>query len=237
MQQRIGPDVGFRPVRKRKDPRGLPLAQPGVEQPPELRTLLARLPGVAGAAHGNDPLLGARLFLVTACAAEDDVISPLIQGGLQRLGPHHQGVAIPVVERVHAGRPPGFVRMGDELEAVLRRKRIPELDEGLELPGRVDMQQGKRGLRRVERPQREMRHDGGVLARREQHDRVLRLGDGFPDDVDGLRLQPGQVRAAGPQTRHVRSPADQIGDAHSAISGEVSASAPSATSTHSRSPA
>ena len=95
---------------------------------------------MAGAAHRHDALLGARLFLVTPGAAEDYVIAASVERGLEGLGPHDQSVTIPVIEGIETRRSPFFVRVGDELEAMLGGEIVPERDQRPELPGRVHVQ-------------------------------------------------------------------------------------------------
>ena len=67
----------------------------GVVEPPQLRALVLRVPAVLRGAEREDALLGARLLLVAARAAEGGVEAVLVERLLQRLGLHHVGVDAP----------------------------------------------------------------------------------------------------------------------------------------------
>jgi hypothetical protein len=55
------------------------------------------------------------------------------------------------------------------------------------------MQQRERQLLGSERLQRQVQHDAGILAGREQQARLLEFGRDLAQDVDGLGLEPVQV--------------------------------------------
>src|SRR5436190_16003782 len=67
------PDVELRPVRDRECAQVLARGEARVEEVPELRALVARIPLAVLVAVRKDPLLGARLFLVASRAAEKGV--------------------------------------------------------------------------------------------------------------------------------------------------------------------
>src|SRR5690606_15755480 len=88
LQVDVLPDVELGPVRQRKHPQALALVLARVVQAPELRALAFRVPAMLGRAEREDPLLGPRLLLVTACAAEGGIEPVLVQRLLQALGFH-----------------------------------------------------------------------------------------------------------------------------------------------------
>jgi len=67
------PDVQLGPVGQREDPDVLALADPGVEDAPQLGALVLRIPLAELVAEGEDPLLGPGLLLVPAATPEDGV--------------------------------------------------------------------------------------------------------------------------------------------------------------------
>ena len=139
-------------------------------------------------------LLGARLLLVAARAAERGVELVLRERRLQRLGLHHVRVARAVGERADARLRGLDVRVHDQVEAELARHAVAERDHLPELPGRVDVHQRERQLARVERLAGQVQEHRAVLADRVQHDRVVELGRHLADDVDALRLEALELR-------------------------------------------
>ncbi len=88
----VQPDVELGPVRNRKHAHRFALVDAGVVEVPQLRALVLGIPAVLLAAEREDALLGARLLLVAARAADRRVEAVLIQRLLQRLGLHHVGM-------------------------------------------------------------------------------------------------------------------------------------------------
>jgi hypothetical protein len=99
---------------------------------------------MTGDADRDDTLFGARLLLVSPGAPENHVIAANVERRLERLRPHDQGVAVPMVKGIDARGSPFLIRIGDEYEAVLGGKIVTELDQGPELPGRFDVEQWER---------------------------------------------------------------------------------------------
>jgi hypothetical protein len=99
--------------------------------------------------------------------------------------------------------------MDDELEPMLARKRVAEVEERPELPGGVDMEQRERRAARKEGAQREMLQHRRVLARREQHHWLAFFGDRFAQDMDRFGFQARQMREprGHAAASHLRSPA------------------------------
>ena len=146
------PDVELGPVRQREDA--------DRSRPCRLRALY-RLQSsgrwffgsqrCCAVAEREDALLGARLLLVAARAAERRVEAVLVQRLLQRLRLHDVGVhGRAVVERVDALRAtPSGLMCTMQVEPVLARRCASRNAIHLpELPGRVDVQQRERRRRR-----------------------------------------------------------------------------------------
>ena len=62
-----------------------------------------------------------------------------------------------------------------------------------EFEGRVDVHQRKGRLGRIERLAGKVQHDRGILTDRIEHDRILKFGSHFADDVNALCLQLSEV--------------------------------------------
>ena len=92
---------------------------------------------------------------------------------------------------------PSWLMCTQQLQAELRGHLIAERDHFPEFPGRVDVQQRERRLRRVERLHREVQHHRAVLADGVEHDRPLALGDDLAQDVDAFGFEPLQVSEYG----------------------------------------
>ena len=191
----VGPDVELGPVRQGEDPHRVAAGEPGVEQPPQLGPLVARVPDVAGRAMREDALLGARLLLVAPAAAEGGIEAVDVERLLQRLGQHQPRVFAGLgLERIDPGARGLLVGMHEQVQAILRGHAIAMLDQGAEIPARGDVQEGKRRRRREEGLARQMQHDAGILAHRIEHHRPAELGHDLAQDVDRLVLQPLQMR-------------------------------------------
>jgi hypothetical protein len=135
---------------------------------------------MSGAAHREDALLRPRALLVASRAADRAVVAPGIKRLLQRLGLHHPVVGDAVmVERIDVLTQPLRVGVDAQVEPEARGGRVTERDHVPKLPGRVDVQQGKRRARRIERLEGQVQEDRGVLADRVEHHRALGLGGGL----------------------------------------------------------
>src|SRR6185437_13816447 len=112
----VGPHVGLGPIRQREGAHGLARREPQVVVAPQLRLLVARIPGVARRAAREDPLLGARLFLVAAAAADRHVEAVAIERLTQRFVQHQPRVLAGFGgERVDAGAGRLVVAMHQEV--------------------------------------------------------------------------------------------------------------------------
>ena len=144
------PDVELGPVRQREDADALALVDPAVVEVPQLGPLVLRIPLVEAIAERVDALLGARLLLVAARAAERGVEPALGRAPASSACVFMTSVyfLLPAVERVErrrSSRPGSCARSG---EPVLAAERVAERDHLAELPGRVDVQQRERQRRR-----------------------------------------------------------------------------------------
>ena len=91
-----------------------------------------------------------------------------------------------MIKRVDALLYAILIDVFDHLDAKLLGCLITELDHFLEFPCRVDMQERKRWLLRIEGFHRQMEHYGAVFSDGIQHYRFLTLGCHFSYNVDCL---------------------------------------------------
>ncbi len=201
------PDVQLGPVGEGEDADRLAAVDPAVVEVPELRPLVLRVPAVVPVAEGVDALLGARLLLVAAGPAERGVELVLREGLEQALGLHDVGVLLaPVGDGPDSPADAVLINIDQELPAeLLPDVVLPEFDHLPEFPGGVHVQEREGGLGRVERLLGQPDHDGGILADRVEHDRLLELRDDLAEDVnalgfellevgEGLRFHEGNLR-------------------------------------------
>ncbi len=88
----VAPDIDFGPVRQRKDPDALALADLAVIDVPEFRALIARIPAMVRRAEGIDAFLGARGLFVAARATESGVELAGVERVAQRFRLHDVGI-------------------------------------------------------------------------------------------------------------------------------------------------
>ena len=105
---------------------------------------------MGGVAEREDALLGARFLLVAAGAAEGRVKTVFVERLAQPNRLHDVGVHVrTVVERVDVVAHAVLVDVHQKVEAELFRHVIAKGDHLAELPGGVDMQEGKWRLGRI----------------------------------------------------------------------------------------
>ncbi len=142
-------------------------------------------------AEAEHTLLGAGLLLVAARPAERRVELVLPDGAKQGHG--LDGVA-PLAWLDHPSGVDVFLDRGDDqAHSVLLDQLVAGRDHLVEVVSGVDVHHRERQPAGTEGPQRQMQHDDGVLAAREQQHRPLELGGHLPNDVDRLCLQRTQV--------------------------------------------
>ena len=181
----VFPNVELGPVRQGEDAHRLAVAKAGVEQPPQLGALVARIPGVGGRAMREDAFLGPALLLVAPRAAKGCVEAALVERLPQGLGLHHVGVHLRAgCNRRYAPPNAVLVDVDDEVEAEPARRGVAKGDHLAKLPGRVDMQQGERRLGRMEGLHRHVKHHARVFADRIQHNRIAHLCDNLAHYVN-----------------------------------------------------
>ena len=113
----VFPHVEFGPIGQREDPHRLALANARVEQPPQLRALIARIPGVRRGTVRENALLGAALFLVAPRPAEGRVVAALLERLAKRFRLHHMGVDLGARSDGRYSAPEAvLVHVHDELE-------------------------------------------------------------------------------------------------------------------------
>ena len=173
----------------------LTLAVPAVEQVPQLGPLVLRVPLPELVAEGVHALLGPRLVLVAATAAEHGVEAVLLDRVEERDA--LQAVADRLRARV-LGHPPGvdrrLDRADDELGAQLGDAAVPVVEDLVEVVAGVDVHQREGEPGRPEGLLGDLEHHRGVLAAGEEEHRVLELGRDLAEDVDRLGLERVEVR-------------------------------------------
>src|SRR5580693_2392168 len=163
----VDPNVELGPVRERKHADALAFPFAPVVKAPRLGPLPFRIPAVLGIPKRKHPLLGARALFIAPGAAERYVEPILVERLTQGLCLHDVGVQFgAVTDRADAPRQALLIGMHDEPKSKLVDTTIAERDHLAEFPGRIDMQQRERQLRRIERLECQMQEDGGVLADR-----------------------------------------------------------------------
>ena len=169
----------------------LALVVAAVVQVPQLGPLRLRVPLAELVAEAEHPLLGPRLLLVAAGAAERGVELVLADRAQQR--DRLQRVARR--DRLdHAARVDVVLHLGDDQPHTgFLDELVAGLQDLVEVVAGVDMHHRERQPARPERLERQMQHDDGVLAAGEQQHRPLELRGHLPNDVDGLGLQRAQM--------------------------------------------
>ena len=184
------PDVELGPVRDGEHADVLALAVLAVVEAPQLRPLVLGVPLTELVAEGVDALLGPRLLLVAAAAAEHGVELVLDDGVEQRRGLQAVAAGARTLLLDHAAVVDALLHGGhDELHAELGDAAVAELDDLGEVVAGVDVHHRERDAAGPEGLLREAEHDDRVLAAGEQQDRTLELGRHLPHDEDGLVLE------------------------------------------------
>ncbi len=165
-----------------------------VVEVPQLRPLVARVPLAELVAEAEHALLGARLLLVPARAAEHGV-EPALPGspaaasssatcsGWRVAGVRDDAAGVDVV--LHAGDHQPQAHVGDD--------PVAELEHLVEVVPGVHVQHRKRQWCRPERACRDVQHHHRVLAAGEQQHRPLERRRDLTEDVYGLGLERTQV--------------------------------------------
>ena len=171
----------------------------GVVDPPQLGTLVLRIPLPELVAVRHDALLRPGPLLVAAGTAEHGVEAVLGDGVEQ--GDRLQGVARRAEARLLADAA-GVDRLlhggDDELDLELLDGAVAELDDLVEVVPGVDVHHRERDARREERPLGEVQHHDRVLAAGEQQHRALALGGDLADDRDRFVLEAAGGNAVVP---------------------------------------
>ena len=190
----IAPYVELGPIGQRKHPNRFAGIDARVEQVPQFRPLVARVPGVALGAKREDAFLGPALLLVAPRAAECGIEPVLVQRLLERLGLHDVGVQGRAGgDRIDAALHAVLVDMDDQIEREPAGGLVAKRNHLAKFPGGVDVQQRERKWRGIEGLDGKVQHDAGVLADRVEHHRILEFGDDLAHDFDRLRLEPLEV--------------------------------------------
>ena len=189
------PDVEFGPVGKRENPDAFALVDAAVIQIPQFRTLILGIPLAILIAEGEDPLLGAGFLLVAPGAAECDVESTLGQSVEQGAG-LQKTAALLCSEPKRAGAFVNRLPVGvnDQPRSDVTDEIVAERDHFMELVCRVDVQQRKRNLARVESLLRQPDHHRRVLPDGVKHDGPGGLRNHLAQNVDTFGFEGAEVR-------------------------------------------
>ena len=190
----VEPDVELGPVRDREHAHRFALVDARVVEVPQFRALVLRVPAVLRVAEREDALLGARLLLVAARAADRGVEAATVQRLLQAwvFITSVCTVAPWVIGPMPWATPSGLVCTRSSTP-VSRARAVAERDHLAELPAGVDVQQRDRRARRVEGLDQQVQQHRAVLADRIQHHRVAELGRDLAQDVDAFGLEAVEV--------------------------------------------
>ena len=158
------------------------------------RPLVLWVPPAEGVPHADDALLGARGLFVASRAAEERVEAVVLHRVEQRHG--LEAVARRAGARLlddAAGLDRVLDARDDEALAELGRAGVPEREDLGEVVPRVDVEEREGEARGAERLLGEPEHHDRVLAAAEEQGRALALGDGLPEDRDGLVFEVREV--------------------------------------------
>ncbi len=206
------------PIGEREDPNGFAGRDAAIEDIPQFRTLVSRIPDMVFRTEREHALLGSAQLLVATRSSERSIEAVRSQGLLQCVGLHHAGVGGgAVLDRVDALLEPCAIDVDDQIEPETLHGFIAKPDHVAEFPGGVDVQQRERQIRRMECLPCQMQHDRRVLADRIEHDRLAAFSDDFTEDEDRFRFQAAQV--VGQMIHHRRRPLS--GSAHSGRSSRA----------------
>src|ERR1700730_5349753 len=146
----VDPNVELGPVRERKHADALAFPFAPVVKAPRLGPLPFRIPAVLGIPKRKHALLGARALFIAPGTAERYVELILVERLTQGLCLHDVGVQLAAVaDPADAAGQGSLIGMEDEPKAKLAYMTSAERDHLAEFPGRNDMQQRERQLRRV----------------------------------------------------------------------------------------
>ena len=170
--------------------------QPGVEQRPQLGPLGLGLPLAEAVAVAEDALLGTRLFLVAARAADQRVKAQLLDRLQQRDGLMRVARLVGACQTHGAARHRVFDAAHDQLGAQFFGALVAEVRHLGKVVARVDHEQRKRDAANAEGFLGAAQHHQRILATRKQQGRALEGGGHFAQDEDGFFLQRVEVAVA-----------------------------------------
>ncbi|MEN9682098.1 MAG: hypothetical protein RLZZ627_1991, partial [Pseudomonadota bacterium] len=184
------PDIELGPVRQRENANTFAFVDLAVVDIPKFRTLVFGIPAVIFVSEGVDPLLGARLFLITPRTAEGGIELILVQGLFESLGLHDVGMFLAAMGKGADALFDAFrIDVDDEVEAKFLSHLVAKGDHFAEFPGGIDVEEREGRLAGVEGLHGEVQHDRGVLADGVEHDGAVKLSGDFSDYMDALSLK------------------------------------------------
>ena len=164
---------------------------------PELGALVLWVPLAGLIAEGVDALLGARLLLVAACAAEGGIEAIVTQTVEQGLGLEQTAAALGVErDGVGSSGDGALVAPHQQLGAHLAGHLVAEGNHFAEFEAGIHVQKRKGDGPGKECLLGQAKHDGGVFADGVKHHRPLELAGYFAKNMDALGLEHAQVADA-----------------------------------------
>jgi hypothetical protein len=167
-----------------------------VVEAPQLRALVLGIPLAEAVAVGEEALLGARLFLVPARAADGCIRLEFGQGVEQR----HRLQAVAAGGRAFFLHHPSLVdgildEAHDQLSADLLDQPISKIERFREVVAGVDVHQREGDASRVEGATRQVHQQDRIFAAGKEQHRALALRRHFAQHEDRLGFQLFQVRS------------------------------------------
>ena len=192
------PNVEFRPVGEREDAQAFAGMDAGVENIPEFRALIARVPLAPLIAEGEDAFLSAGPFFIAARATDGGVETAVAQAIEEGGGFKAATAALGAPdERIGTFVERGAVGMDNEIETEFGGVAVAEVDHFLELVGSIDVQEGEGNGAGIEGFLGEAQEDGGIFADGIEQHGSLAFGDDFAHDVNAFRFELLEVTAGG----------------------------------------
>ena len=183
-QTDVLPNIQFGPVAEREYPDAFSLADTGVVDVPQFRTLVLRVPLVEFVAERKDTFLGTRFLLVAAGSTEGGIEFVFVKSMKQGLCLHQVGMYLATVgERSYAGTESIHVAFHNQFPAMFGGIFVAELQHLLKLPFRVDVHQRERRTSGCKGLFGQTYHYRRILADAVQHDGILKFCSHLADNI------------------------------------------------------
>ena len=160
---------------------------PPIVDVPQFWPLILRVPTVILITERVHAFLGSALLFITASASKSCIEFVLVEGLLERLGFHDVGVHFGAMCKwsntlIHAV----LIDVDEQIHPHLFGHPVTKFDHFFELPGRINVEQGKWRSGGGKCFLGQVQHDCRIFADGIQHHRILKLGNHLTNDVDAL---------------------------------------------------